>query len=275
MRYACQPKTITGKRGAVLLFALLVLSQVIVSSVGLGTLILNAIQQARYIDESIAAYYAAETGAEEALYELRREHRLPEQRLNPQLVENSATWTRLVSPTEPTLTFDLARDSFVEIDLFDPDKPSEALAPPNDIASILLTWPENTCQSGACPHLVASLVAWDPLNFNTWSEEASSVQRVSASFSGLTLSNLSDRQHRLRLRAEDGDFRQLTVAALNGVGNQALIPGRAVIRVSGQYGGAVQTIQVRAPRHAPLSSIFDFAIFSECSVVKGFPIRCP
>src|SRR5688572_19684164 len=65
------------ERGTVLLMALIVMTGVVISSVGMGSLILSSLQRTRVIDNAGVAYYAAESGVEEALFLARRSTALP------------------------------------------------------------------------------------------------------------------------------------------------------------------------------------------------------
>jgi hypothetical protein len=47
------------------------------------------------------------------------------------------------------------------------------------------------------------------------------------------------------------------------------------IDVTGTYSSTKQRLIVSIPRQEPLSGLYDFAVFSECSLVKGSPISCP
>jgi hypothetical protein len=87
--------------------------------------------------------------------------------------------------------------------------------------------------------------------------------------------DLGNYAYRVRLRAEHGTLRDVVVKAFDRFNQQAKVPGRVVVDGYGEFGGIVQRVTVRVPRRSPLSSLFDFAIFSECSLVKGYPIACP
>ncbi|MDD2807465.1 MAG: hypothetical protein PHW95_03030 [Patescibacteria group bacterium] len=58
--------------GIVLILAVLIIGAVLVTAVVFSNLVISQIQQSRLIDQSIASYYLAESGAERALYQTRR-----------------------------------------------------------------------------------------------------------------------------------------------------------------------------------------------------------
>ena len=57
--------------GIVLILALLIITAALTATAVFGNLIIRSIQQSRLVDQSIQAYYLAESGAERALYQVR------------------------------------------------------------------------------------------------------------------------------------------------------------------------------------------------------------
>jgi hypothetical protein len=47
------------------------------------------------------------------------------------------------------------------------------------------------------------------------------------------------------------------------------LPSRVAITATGAFGTAHQAVEFRLPRLQPLTGAFDYAIFSQCSIVKG------
>jgi hypothetical protein len=270
----------------VLLLALLVLSSVVITSTGLSSLILSSLQQTRAIDSSIVAYYAAESAAEQALYALRRGPDLGEgwaatlTSTEPQALGNGATWTRRVSSTERSIDATIAQDSFLEVALYDPDDESRSLA--ERAARVEISWTfDEDCAETPCPGLTASVLEWIPGTPN-WSGRAVETQRflgvagtktgaASIAFDPDTL----DRLRKVRLRAEYGKLKNVQIQAFALDGSVVPLPGRIRIDAWGQYNETQQHLTIRLPRRTPLLGLYDFAIFSECSIVKGYPISCP
>ncbi len=274
-----------SRRGTVLLLALLVLSSIAMASSGLATLIMSSLQQTRTIDSSIIAYYAAESAAEEAIYTVRKTSLQPGWAgaltvETPQPLNNGASWTRTVAGKERTVVADIPRDSFIELALYDPDSEAESLA--DAIKKISVDWTYDPCvlEEDTCPKLIATVVRWEP-STTTWSEDAAQTERFESGVADappayITLDNLID-LHKLRLRAEDADLHEVRIQAYSddAMNVPVDLPGRVRIDTWGKFGQTQQHLTVRLPRRTPLSGIYDFALFSECSLVKGYPISCP
>lgn len=256
-------------KGTVLLLSLLIMSSVVISSAGLGSLILSSLQQSRTIDNSMIAYYAAESAIEDALYTSRRLETVPGD-VTGQAITNGAKWTRTVTTLEPVIYTSIPENSLMEVALFDPDNETNAL----NIRTVKIDW-SSTC-TGACPVLSATLVSWQPQNPIIWNPNAIEYKFTSppAVLSVDTVANL----YKLRLRAEKNSLQDVRIQAFedDGLTVPANLPGRIRISASGDYVGTKQKITVSIPRRAPLSSVYDFVVFSECSLVKGGAgISCP
>ena len=247
------------------------MTSVVITSAGLSSLILNSLQQTRTIDNSMIAYYAAESGIEDAIYRARRLDTLP-QSLADQPLSNTAKWSRTVTTMEPIIYATIPENSLLEVALFDPDNETTAL----NIRAVKVTW-SNVC-TGPCPVLDASLVSWQPQNPIIWNPNAAHYKFTSspAVLSVDTINQL----YKLRLRAEKNTMRDVRIQAYSDDGltqtHPPDLPGRLRIASTGEYGGTRQRVLVSVPRRTPLSSVYDFVIFSECSLVKGGGgISCP
>jgi hypothetical protein len=230
---------------------------------------------------------------------------------NPGLTEirmpNDSAWTRDVDIEEEEIRLAIPENSFFEINLFEPSEPLGKLSGINpdyaDIARLQVTWGEEgvICDplGGVCPKLHAEWVRWDANDLGVddsiqvfsqlylangietvmvpplVGDLSISLDRL-AGVEGVTEPlKLDDYAYRLRLRAEGGDLRDVTIRAINTFGDQVPIPGRIKVEAYGKYAGITQKLTVRVPRRSPLSSLFNFVVFSQCSLVKGYSISCP
>ncbi len=246
------------------------MTTVIISSVGLSSLILSSLQQSRVIDNAVTAYYAAETALEEALYEAGiSEDGLPSG--GNGTLDNGARWERTVMPSESAVYATVAQDDFLEVALYDPLQPITA----TDFARVRVWW-EDDC--GGCSVLQASLVGWLPQDILWDQDSAMRMAREEQSTAPLVIS-LDDpnRLYRLRLRALYADVRNVEVRVFSdavSVDEPRDIPGRIRIEARGMFLDAQQRISVTLPQRIPGTGLLDFAIFSECSIVKGGPATC-
>lgn len=258
----------SAQAGVVLLLALLIMSSVIVAASGMGALILSSLQQTRILDNSVVAYYAAESAIEEGLFRLRRDGDLPSSVSTPQTLSNGAEWTREIQSSEPVIYMTILKDSLAEIALYDPDAPIASM----DIAKVKVWWNDDC---GGCSVLHTTLVGWLPqaisgFEFMTYRYPWNPGDpTVTIPLGGL------DQLFRLRLRADGGTMEDVEIRAVDSSGNDVDLPGRVKIDARGHFVNTQQRITVTMPRQVPLSSVYDFVVFSECSLVKGGPISCP
>lgn len=266
----CAPKN--AERGTVLLLSLIVMSSVVLSSMGLGTLIVSSLQQSRMIDQSIAAYYAAESGAEEALYEARRLGRLPEPVDEARsLTGSGATWTRQVWNSENVVyAGKIERDTTFEQALYDPDTEVSSEAKyiqvtwdgPGTLASSVVGWLPND--------------EWNPLLADNVDFKVAHMAASAGRTTALISVDNPSKLNRLRLRAEGGPLENVEIRASTdpSLVPSVPLPGRISIDVRGKFLGAEQKLLVSLPRQAPLAGIYDFVLFSECSISKGSLVDC-
>lgn len=268
--HAISPGLIRRNGGTVLLLALVIMSGVVISSVGLSSLILSSLQQSRIIDSASIAYYAAETGAEEVLFKMRRDPAIvpaTQTVASPQALTNNATWTRTVTDREKVIYVGtVPRDSFTEIALYDPDAPTTA----QNLELAEVTW---TDACAGCSVLLGTLVGWTSGGPIVWDPNAAT-QRIPWDADGAEFSLDGNKLYRLRLSAKNAALENVQVKAYAG-GLLADMPGRVKIDSQGTFAGVRQRLTVTLPRQPPLSGIFDFVVFSECSLVKSGVVSCP
>ena len=112
---------------------------------------------------------------------------------------------------------------------------------------------------------------WDP--FNSATVGISTQQHVGGS-AALSIPS-PDKLYRLRLLARKGDLENVQIRGYDAADAPTDLPGRVKIDSRGSFGGVEQKILVALPRQTPLSGVYDFVVFSECSIVKGGSISCP
>ncbi|MEA3249675.1 MAG: hypothetical protein U9Q03_04970 [Patescibacteria group bacterium] len=255
-------------RGAVLLFSLLVLSAVMIGSVGLGSLVLNLLQQTKVIDQSIVAFYAAETGIEESLYNARKTGNLPGS-YALRTVPSGSTWSSVVSDTKEIVYATIPEDEFIEVNLFSPEAPTIA----TPIANVEIDWSDGC---GGCSVLTLSMVSWIPGAPIAWAPSSETRTYDFASRPATISTGPSNKLYKVRLRAKNATLDNVTVRAYDVGSNPVALPGRIEIDVTGEFGDTRRRLLASMLHGAPLSGIFDFVVFSECSLVKGNrPISCP
>ena len=259
-----------------LLFALLIMGSVIIGSVGVGTIILDMLQQTRIADNSIAAYYAAESGVEQSLFNTRRTGNLsPSYDADDARVYlNDTRWWGDVTGSTEIIYSEIPQEGVIEVNLFDPDSPADFSS--SNISRVDVVW-SDSC--GGCSVLRASAVGWWPGSGQVaWGSDAARLEQPFEFTGGSASLPLGppDRLYKLRLRARHATLEDVEIRAYDSAGTRQQLPGQVVIDMFGQQVNSRRRLIATMPRGAPLSGIFDFVIFSECSLVKGGrPISCP
>lgn len=238
-----------------------------IGSVGLGSLILNMLQQTKVVDQSAVAYYAAETGIEESLYNARKTGNLPESFASR--IVGDSTWSSRVSDTKEIIYATIPKDEFIEINLFDPNDPIAD----NDIYRVEIDW-SDSCSD--CSVLRATMVGWLPGSPIFWVPNAETRSYDFMVRPADMITGPSNKLYKLRLRARNADLEDVVIRAYDSSDNPVGLPGRVEIDVTGEFGETRRRLFASMLRGAPLSGIYDFVLFSECSLVKGNrPISCP
>ena len=122
-------------KGTILLLSLLIMSGVLIVGASLGTISLLSLRQARIIDDSITAFAAAESGAEQTLYQIRRaatdisslvtnDQDDSSTQFSGLPMGNKSKWKRTIATTETTLYTTIPENKSYEVVLWDPESPS-------------------------------------------------------------------------------------------------------------------------------------------------------
>lgn len=276
--------------GNVLLLALLVMAGIMTAGLGIGAIILNEIKQARNIDFSTVAYYAAESGVEQALYKLRKEDAV----LNCPIGEcgengfcsagdyeacirergdlsNQSSWKRTITDREAQVYGKINKDNSLQVDLYDPEGGTAA-----GIESVKIEWTPQ-CVPPPDSIIEVSYISWDPAA--GWSISSEQKFKYSTLVSPVINNGfISSKSYRLRIKALYCDVSNVVVTAWgsdNASPPQIDIPAKIVLTSMGEYGALRQAVKMTMPRKSPMSGLYDYVLFSECSLVKGEDAECP
>lgn len=257
-------KIIKNQKGTVLLLALLVMASIVVAGIGLGQILINQLRQAILLDNSIIAYYAAESAIESSLYKIRGlDIPLSSLPLSGTL-DNNAEWTLEYKNSRPDITTNIMENKTYQLDLFDPDD----LSWMPGIEALKFSW-EGPGQ------LEVAYTSWTPAPSITWPQEQYEVVTPAISFMppGIIYNGIvGNKAYRIRLRAIGGDIYNLNITGwaddAASPGNQVDLPSHITLEANGSIGRARQAVSASIPRHAQLSGIFDFVLFSEEPIAK-------
>ncbi len=250
-------------KGLSLLLSLFVLSAILVSALSAGNLIFRQLKVTGTGDRGIQAFYVAESGLENALYDFRQ---LGITTLS--VDESSAEslgrgqWWRTSSETVSSLNTTLAENEVIEVQLFKPESATE------QAQSILLSW---NADPSICP---GADFAWVEVVQSYWNITQSQSQRslLSSSQAGGVVVNLSGSYPYIRLRALFGDACNLNLTAYDGVdatGTAFDLPAQLQVTAIGEVVDARQALSITVPAQAPQFGAFDYTLFSESAICKG------
>lgn len=187
---------IRNKAGQTLLLSLLILAGVSAAGIGFATLILHQIQAAENIDNSIYAFYAAQTGLERSLWVVKdsRHDGLPLfSETGPDTIDriaemspghpirmgDASVYVDEATPEEESRKFFLEKDESVQIDLFDPDDPFGQNPDPITISHLWISWDNNPCpptDPGYPCYGTGS--EWVEISWTGWTADGSSYNNV-------------------------------------------------------------------------------------------------
>ncbi|MBU1037034.1 pilus assembly PilX N-terminal domain-containing protein [Patescibacteria group bacterium] len=138
--------------GAILILALLIMSVVITVSLGASLLVISETKQSRQLDQSVMAYYAAESGVERALYQVRKQDFDREEfnQMNEQLSNNSS-YRLVAKDTENVVYATIAMNESYQLDLYNPHSLDQL---EDSIKSLAISWDHE---------------AWLEINWICWS----------------------------------------------------------------------------------------------------------
>lgn len=268
-----------NQHGTALLLALIIMSGLIIGGVTLGTVVVNEIRQSRQLDRAIISYYAAESGAERLLYDWRdtKDITVFTAPCNEQ-VNSEVGWSCASNVgTINQLSFNLKNFQVEEFPLYIPGQ----LNVPAGIDSAVITWFDANPSNLLEPWLEVTLLEWSVGNLVDFAGTRNIIKKAfkcspnpagSATCENITVNDFStDKSYIFRLRALTDDIENITVQFYDGDSPNPLDFGN-YIRVAdftGQYGGVKQGVRVRFPVTEPSSSLFDFVLFSEESLLKS------
>ncbi|MFH1077912.1 MAG: hypothetical protein V1745_01345 [Patescibacteria group bacterium] len=249
------------RHGNILPLALIMMSTILLAGIGIGTVVLEGSQRAKDTDESVSAYYMADSGIERQLFEIRRRSRtLAFVAALASSYPNASRWvsTAGLEQTMQKTFASIPSKNFAVVDLFDPDNLSAAA----DVDEIRITF-EGDGQ------LELGYAQWTSGASVMWPDDAAFTIQLGYSSEEMVVPGLdSNNAYRLRLRSVNGD---ISNAVIQTYRSNAVtpFPGDITLGAEGTYGKATQKIVVTMPKLDVLSGLYSYVVFSECQLLKG------
>lgn len=271
-----------NKKGSALLLSLLVVSALLSSVLYISALSLRQISQSVNTDNALVAFYAAESGNEQAIYKIRKHTYSDISGLNltNRMPFSNSSFTREVTDNMYGITVGINENQFFQVDLFD----SEDFSYESNLSYLELDWKDN-CDGDS----------WIEFTSNDWSSGSSidwltglNQDHIKKSLLNkppfsVSLENEIDnvggagfekkRSYQFRFKALYCDIYNLHLVAFDNLGN--IIPFRNIFNIKsvGEYPANSirsnkQALSVSLRKFSPLSGLFDYVLFSEKSLVK-------
>jgi hypothetical protein len=258
-------------RGSTLLFSLVIMATILIVSVAIGQIVYIEINLVKANNETIVATYAAESALEQGAYRVRNSNdTIGALSASKTFALNSASYTRLATSTEGSLVLrPLLKGLTRGFDFYDPDNASSDYSGKRESVKITI----DSCDGSEWIE-----IGYQSVNTVTWA--LGNYQKVryncGASASPVTIYNddiQADLAYRLYIRYVQGNPSSLSRVMVtgctgNGGAGTCSLPGRVDITATGSYRKATRFMDLTMPRISPITGIFDYGLFSECSIIK-------
>src|SRR3989344_2825156 len=278
-----------NEQGIILILALMMVSILLSIALGFGIFILSDLRQAAEIDNSVVAYYAADSGIERTLYLFRHGDKDKiggfsgsNGALSPDAREGE-NWT-IRDSTDYELTFFRQRlYNGQSVKLYFIGRRTGV----NTAKSIKINWFKG---SGFSPKLQVVFTQLNPIDDDgilVYYTDTDKVEISDSNSAGPICFDFKERDidgsflalpsayvGELRVVGSGADYvDNLSVAAYSENGcsdynSQAI--SNITLKSSGTYQGANQTIYAHLPPRDPSSGLFGFVLFSEEDITKGY-----
>ncbi len=295
MRWKKYTKQDREKKGAVLIMAIVITSGILVLGSELVLFVLNSLQYGRSVDYSTVAQYAAESGAEHAMWQIRKEERATldttGNRAMGVLDENEKDygWSFLnangaIDPLKFSTSIDriekmfLPENASVQASLYTESNGS-VIGIPN-MKSLKVSWEKESCAPlDQRPWIETSIVQWTGGNSIDWSEaqvKKDFQQPLGADKKFVVVNFMSyemdGKPMIVRVKTMFCDLSRFTITLHSdtSASDNALLslPNYINANPSGSYRGFQQNSRVIFPQKGSLSNMFDFVLFSEDQLQK-------
>lgn len=278
--------------GMVIVLAILIVAAVLATAVAFGNLVVREIRQTRLIDQSMQAYYFAESGSERALHQVRKREgvvdcndlpgsgtceangrcsNVPEAPCVNMDGGSLGTWNTVAFKERET-KISLSEGQTFQVDLFDISQTANSNIDQISITSSIpgqrfvgeLTNLTNilgivgSCSDSSVPPVIKDFIIPPVSIIGLGGKDI--ISECSYIFKINYLSNNDGSQ----------DATDITIKVFDSGSPRAQldIPSRLIIDTDAIFGDSFQVIRVKTPIRPPLSGLYDFVIFSEASLEK-------
>lgn len=245
-----------------LLMSILILSGIVTAASTIGTITMQNLRLGIAVDNGLIALYAAESGVEDALYEIRKVETAAASLPASGTLANNASWARTITTTAASLTKTVAANDSWEINLYEPDTSLSPLN--NSIKSVKLAW-------------TGSGSEWAEVKITPWTTGGNLDTPTTVLFSAasnpatINLQDATTVLYRIQIKALYSALNDLTVTAYSGLnlsGSAVPLPTQITLLSTGTFNRAKQAVRAIMAHRAPLSDVFGYVLFTEDSLIK-------
>lgn len=265
-----------NRRASTLLLSLLILSVVLSITVVIAQIASSEIRLARAKSETMVATYAAESALEQGVFKARNFGATPASLAGTDDLSlgNGSAWSRQVLLSNGGLELvSLPKNSTRAFDLFDPDNGNGASGKRSVKLVITKDWDGSGTNCLGDEWVELGYVKYDLVSGTLGNFQK---VRYNCPLGGNTMVNNTfdpNSAYRLYVRYVQGDLdvlNRLTITACTGLDGTGTcdMPGRMNIQAVGTFRNSSRVMNMDLPRSPPVSGIFDYAVFSECQIIK-------
>jgi hypothetical protein len=270
---------VAKRSGSAILLALLIVSAILSSALYINVLSIRGMKQSQNVDNSIVAFYAAETGNEQAIYYIRKVENLDINDLilpDGSIIANESLISRSILDGVSNILISLKKDEVYQLDLFDQNN----LSLRSFINYLRLSW-EGDC---ANPKIELTVNEWEA-NTNIEWQEMNDQMHISKCIiespavidsSGNVCADIildPNMSYQFRFKSLNCNIYNLRIRALDIYNQKITFKNIYSIESVGEYPVGIndsnrQALHINLRRFSPLSGLFDYVLFSEKSLVK-------
>lgn len=265
-------------RGNVLLLALLILASGIVGGLSVAVLVIGDLKQAKTIDDGLIAYYDAESGLEQSLYDIRKV-KICDQTGNKC---NNSSYINCASPTIHSINSNMpgvlkcqrqiGPAERIRIPYLDKDKTVQLdLDPTNNVESIQVSWGYNT--SNPQPLLEITYINIDDNGNTTIFRPVNGVPSICDGVGGICavvslnlpgeIDTDNPKTYQVRFKALTSPIIGLTLTP-----NISGLDSYIDVKSKGERAKTTTVLQTIIPKQTPAYGFSDYVIFSEQDIIK-------
>ena len=252
------------------------MATILIAAYSVGTIAFLEMALVKNNNETVVATYAAESALEQGAYRVRNSADTLSAISGSKVLLNNASWTRVASSTVGSLVFrPLSKGLAQGFDFYDPDNAGGDYSGKRESVQITI----DSCDGSEWIEL-----GYQSVNTTTWAlGNFQEVRYLCTAGTNYVITN-NDPQtglaYRLYVRYVQGNAAALSRVTVTGCaydngGIPCSMPGRVDITATGSFRGASRIMDLAMPRVSPISGIFNYGVFSECSIVKDPTIPSP